>query len=1036
MAEDSHLYFAYQQSTTKNVNRNPGVQKQMSNKHLLRIRQSAVPTLVSLLAFSIGITSSAAFGEAEVTEVQTDAPDHPLPVPTGSKVQTRIYQNKSNFVPKGQGIPLEKYGIKVGATPEGEKVIDALSEVFAINRRPKEDSMGQIFTLEKDGEAAVKKQDNSKALTKFQEMYGLCKEVNYGDGEGRALERMAHIYLNKGEKTRAKALVENALEVMSFTQDKKSLGKTRVTAAEIYLALDNPETALKQLSEAMKDFQSSSVTDSEEAAKGMLLAAELAVRVDQTKDAIKFYKAAAVYFGQCGNGSMEVNLHNTAAGMLLELGFNTAAKEEAEKACAVARQLKRDDLVAASLTQLASCQYNLCEYTASRRSCEAILNLKLEKQPPLALAVMTEAYAYSLGATGSFDHSQACLERAWTIIKNGAPALHKAQVLNGLGVLNTHRGRYAVAIEQLRQAADSESVVGKGREKFGLYISQNLASALSRSGENRQAKQELDGVLRTMGKMKVPDPLILGQVYGALGEICFNLKELGQSDAYLRKSIEVASKINDDGTLWRSYTNLAKLQMSLQQAPNDTLAKAASCFRSPQAGVFTTIENNPFSSTRDELSAELISMLLSNSMVEQAFITAEQVKEEGFINEWQKNGGEVKPSDRELYNDLVSQRAHLHAAEQTSSPDKLLKQWQDWLRRHQILAADNHELARLVSPVPIQLPELVKKAQENQATLLDYLVGPRQSFVFIIDRAGRLGAAKLAVGRDQLRAQVNSMLSLSSKSGPENRAAEKRVLQNLFTELVPEHVAKFLPANPEQLLIFVPDSVLFNLPMAALVDTKGKYLVESHTITTLPAVLSFMGNGVAYGADQSLVFSASSPQNSRESLEANELTSIFNDQVVKLGNEDVSQLQEQAKGAVLHFSAPLLLQDSNLLKAALPMTTQGAADKKATADALFKMNLPSDLAVWSGTSVNTKDSQGGGIKVFSRGLAYAGVRNVLFSLWVEQNPQRTEELLEFYKGRQQGLSQAQSLRKAQLLALSKDPSPRAWAAFQLMGIGR
>ncbi|MBX9722314.1 MAG: CHAT domain-containing protein, partial [Candidatus Obscuribacterales bacterium] len=497
------------------------------------------------------------------------------------------------------------------------------------------------------------------------------------------------------------------------------------------------------------------------------------------------------------------------------------------------------------------------------------------------------------------------------------------------------RGNYTLAIEQLRQATDSQSVVGKGREKYGLMISQNLASALSRAGENRSAKAELEGVIRTMSKQKNPDPQVLAEVYGALGEVCFQLKELPQSEAYLKKSIDVAVKINDDSVLWRDYTNMARLQTATQQPATESLASAASSFRSPQAGVFNTAEHNPFPSTRDELGSELINMLLANTMVEQAFITAEQVKEEGFINEWQKNGGEVKPNDRELYNDLVTQRAHFHAAESSSTPDHMLKQWQDWMRRHQVLAGDNRELARLISPVPLNLPELVAKAQENKATLLDYLVGPKQSFVFIIDRQGRLGAAKLAVGRDQLKTQVNSMLQASSKSGPEARATEKRLLQALYTELVPEHVAKFLPTNPDQLVLFVPDSVLFNLPMAALVDTQGRYLVESHTLTTLPAVLSFMDNGVAYGADQSLVFSASTDgSESREALEANELSTIFQpDQVFKLLGQsaDVSQLQEQAKGnPVLHFSAPLLLQDNNMLKSQLPMTAQQGNPKMCT----------------------------------------------------------------------------------------------------------
>ncbi|MBX9572659.1 MAG: CHAT domain-containing protein [Candidatus Obscuribacterales bacterium] len=934
--------------------------------------------------------------------------------------------------------------IKTG--PLSKQNEDVLKEVFALTDKPRtQESMDRIFSLEKEGQGFLGKGDILKALIKFQEMYAECKEVKYGDGEGRSLERMASVYLAKGEKTRAKSLIENSMEVLSNSQDKKSLGRTRVTAAQVYLALDNPMWALKQLELAMKDFNSSGVNDAEEAARAMMLAAELAVKIDEPKDAIKFYKAAAVYFGQAGNHQLEVNLHNTAAGMLQEMGLNIAALEEAQKSVSISRQQKNDVMLAASLTQLTSCLYSLCEYMAARKTIEEVQTLKLDGQPHQALAIMAEAYAFSLAATGSLDHARACLEKTWQMMKEGAPPFHKAQVLNALGVLNTIKGNHSIAIEQLRQAGDIQTMIGKGRTRLGLMIGQNLAAAQAKAGENRAAKAELEGVIRVMAKMNNPDPQILGQVYAALGEICFHLKEIPQAEGYIKKSIDVATKICDDNTLWRDYTNLARLQVATQQPAIESLSSAASHFRSPQAGAFFTAESNPYPATRDELASELVSMLLSANLLEQAFITAEQVKEEAFITEWQKNGGEVKSNDREIYNDLVVERAHLHAAELSRTPDHMQKRWQDWMRRHQLLGADNRELARLISPVPLNLQELVGKAQENQVTILDYLVGPKVSFVFTIDRQGRLSAAKLGVGRDQLKAQVSAVHQASAKSGPEARATEKRLLQNLYNELMPEHVQKFLPQNQDQLVAIVPDSVLFNLPFAALVDNTGKYVVESHTLTTLPAVLSFMDNGVSYGADSSLVFNAANEtEGTREGQEATEISQLFQpDQVVKLvgKNADLAQLQEQTRtnNSVLHFSAPFLLQDSNLFKAALPIQSQAGttpAEKKVTAETLFKSSLPSDLAVWSGTSVNPKDIAGGGVKILSRGLAYAGVKNVLLSLWVDQNAQRTEELLEFYRGRQQGLSQAQSLRKAQLLAISKDPSPRNWAAFQLIGVGK
>lgn len=916
---------------------------------------------------------------------------------------------------------------------------DLLKEVFAIASRPQtKENMDTVFTIEKDGQTAFDAQDHQKALLKFQDMYALCKEMRYGDGEGRALERMASLYLTKGDKTRAKNLVENAMEVLSESIDKKSLGRARITAAQVYLALDNPMWALKELDLAMKDFTASAAfTDSEESARAMILAGTLAMRMGEHKESIRFYKAAATFFGQCGELQKEINLRDTASAMLVELGLYTAALEEARKAVQISRTAKLPESLGAALIHQAAAEYNLCEFTAARRSLEEMMTvMNLDKQPPGGQAVAYEAYGYSLAATGDAAKAKVMLEKAWNAIKNGGPAHHRAQILNGLGTVSTYLGNPTKGVEYLRQAIDAQSVVKNNKEnQFGLLITQNLASALSRSGENRVAKTELEGALRAMSK-KNPNEKVLGQIYGALGEICLSLKEVAQSDAYIRKSIEVSSKVGDDFTLWRDYTNLARLQTGLQQPTTEALNTAASYFRSPQAGNFVTAECNAFPSSREDLGYELVSMLISNGNAEQALITAEQLKEEAFITEWQRQGGEVKHADRELYNDMVGERAHLKAAESSTTPDKLLKRWQDWMRRLQLMASDTIDLARLISPVPLNLTDLSQTAKEQQMTVLDYLVGNRQSFVFAVDRTGKISAHKLNIGKDALQAQVAAVLAASQKSGQEARQTEKQLLQSLLTELMPESILKQLPTNPEQMIVVVPDGALFNLPWAGLVDAQGRYLVESHTLTSVPALSSFLVQGPRYGADQNLIFNAS--KDLEGGNEGTEIAQFFApEQVTRLTgtNAELSKLQDHAKGnAVLHFASPLALAEGSLLKSTLSLTVDEKT--KATTNSLFKLNLPSDLSVWSGTSVNAKDSRGSGVKVFARGLNYAGVRNVLMSLWLQPDTERVAELVDFYRGRQQGLNQAQSLRKAQLIGLSKDPSLRSWAAFQLVGPGR
>jgi CHAT domain-containing protein len=97
--------------------------------------------------------------------------------------------------------------------------------------------------------------------------------------------------------------------------------------------------------------------------------------------------------------------------------------------------------------------------------------------------------------------------------------------------------------------------------------------------------------------------------------------------------------------------------------------------------------------------------------------------------------------------------------------------------------------------------------------------------------------------------------------------------------------------------------------------------------------------------------------------------------------------------------------------------------------------MPTDLIILSGTALANKNVQGGAVQVFSRGLSYAGARNVMISLWNLPQDSRMTELVSFYKNKKAGMGDAQSLRQAQLLVMSRNRSPRSWAAFQLLGPG-
>ncbi len=901
------------------------------------------------------------------------------------------------------------------------------------------ETIDRELQLESEGEKLLDKHELDKALIKFQEAYGLSLEMKYSDGQGRALSHMCELYLARGQATKAKELGENAIEVLSESADKRALGKARVALAQAYFAIDNPVWAGNQLDLALKSFTQFGANDAPEAAKVLALAANILVKMGKIKEAMQFSQQAATYYSQAGNYPAAIQTRITLSGMMREVGWLVAALEEANKALDEARSAKDKSYVPAALASVAVAQYSLGEYDNARRSYEELIYLKSDND--LAIARLYAGYGHTLAATGDLEPARGSLELALKTVRTKGQPIEQTQILNTLGCIESLEGNKSKALPYFNQALEELALVQPKQDRFNITILQNIAATEARSGDFRSAKGHLLQIIPILKKSK--DEVVDGRIAASLGEVCLGLQDPGPAEQYLRQGITISEKINDDAALWRDYTNLAALQIAQGQSnlARESLTSALSFFRSPQAGWFASPEQLGFPSTREDLGQQLVSLLVSEGFYEQALLAAEQLKEESFINEWLRRGGEVKPFDRDIYRDLVCERAHLHAAEITSTPDKMVKDWKNWLARFKQLAASNRALARLVAPIPVPASEMIKGVLNNHAVAVDYLVGGKSTVVFTIDNSGKLLASTLPVGREQLKDQISALLAASSKEGAEATGNERRTLQLLYAELFPDTVRAVLPANPDQTVVILPDGVLFNLPFAALLDQGGKFLVEKHTLTLASSMGVFLDSPPPYKQDVSLLLASADPANGASSAdEASQIASLFQpDLVTKLAGREaeVENLQAQARErSVMHFSSKLSLADSNPMHFELPiLLSKDDAKFKVTAGHLFGLNLPSDLAVWSSTAVNTKDPKGTAVKVFSRGLGYAGVRNVLISLWVEPEPQRTSELMDFYKGSQKGLNQAQSLRKAQLLALSKNPSPRAWAAFQLLGPG-
>ncbi|MBI2810389.1 MAG: tetratricopeptide repeat protein, partial [Candidatus Melainabacteria bacterium] len=545
-----------------------------------------------------------------------------------------------------------------------------------------QESMEKVSKLMDEGEKYFAMKQLDKALTKWQEAYGMSIEMRYTEGEGQALTNMCRFFLERGQMVKAKYMGENAVEVLAEISDKKSLGRARVQLARAYFGLDNATGAGAQLDDALKLFTGSNVNNPTDAAEILSVSAGLLTRLGKLKESLKFYEQAATFYVQAGDHINSISTRIQISGILTQLGLFVAANEEAQKAVSQARAANNNLALISALTCLANTQYVLCEFANARRTYEQLIVMMQQvdpkKLPSSARGIIDVGYGSCLAATGDLDQARIVLERAIPAVRKSGALSTQATAYNTLGIIEESQGFHQKALQDIQSALDLQNVTAATSPRFHIMLLQNIAAVETRSGDNRNARTHLEQALGGLKKTK--DLLQEGRALSALAEIQLKLADAAAAEALLKQAIALSEKIKDDAALWRDYTLLARIQFSQELVPQGkaSLTSALSYFRSPQAGVFPSAEQLYFPSTREDLGQRLVAMCAKQGMAEQALLAAEQLKEEAFASEWHRRGGLVRPGDRDVYTDLVTQRAHLHAAEANSTPDKLIGEWQNY----------------------------------------------------------------------------------------------------------------------------------------------------------------------------------------------------------------------------------------------------------------------------------------------------------------------------------------------------------------------
>lgn len=347
----------------------------------------------------------------------------------------------------------------------------------------------------------------------------------------------------------------------------------------------------------------------------------------------------------------------------------------------------------------------------------------------------------------------------------------------------------------------------------------------------------------------------------------------------------------------------------------------------------------------------------------------------------------------------------------------------------------------------ITFKNIEEKLLLNNESLIEFFEGKDNIYVFLISK-GEPAKLEKIVKDEEFNSQISEFLNLFSN----NRGTTLQNNVTKYTSLGFQLYQKIFKNKLNKKIIIVPDGLFSFLPFDALIT-------EETSITNfkkLPYLIK--KNSISYAYSASILIHET---NAAKTIEEN-FIGFF--PIFKNNHRGLSELNytlQEAKSIENTRDGEFLL-NSNASKKAfetlaknysiIHLSTHATSgdyyappaiefhDETLYLPEIYGYNLQADLLVLSAceTGIGTL-RKGEGAMSLARGFSYAGVKNLLVSLW-KVNDKSTEEIMAgFYKNHEQSGNKSEALHTSKLAYINNETisaskkSPYYWASFVYIG---
>lgn len=655
--------------------------------------------------------------------------------------------------------------------------------------------------------------------------------------------------------------------------------------------------------------------------------------------------------------------------------------------------------------------------------------------------------------------------------------------LLNIGAVYDAKKEYALSLSSYERALTVFEEIGwKERESYTLI---SIGRVLQHQG---QLKLALESFLKGLKSFEtLPDKLDVAESLNEVAQAYYALKDYPSALSFSERSAVISQEMDVPELLWRSLQNQGRALVALNRQ-DDAVRKF-----NESIGIIEDLRSNvvggddldqQFFENKISPYADLVGVRVSQKRVAEAFTFAELMKSRTLLNVLRSGRIEISkglsPKEREAESELKKELlalSLLHRAEMVKTqPDNAAIQNTVEARNKKRLELEDFR-ARMFAAHPelrvqraeveaIPLERAGQLLKDEKGLLLEFVFSDLQSYVFVIfrDRDAKLSSKvyEISGDSDQLRKQV---LSLQSAIG-NGDLGFRETSRSLYDALI-RPVEKELAGKSN--VIIVPDGPLWDLPFQALIDAKGKYLIEKAAISYAPSltVLREMQKraGERTAATEYELLAFGNPAIGKETAER--VQRVFMSEKLEplpeaerlvaglgklYGNErsrvfiGADALESVAKSEIpkyrtVQFATHGVLNNTSPMYSHLVMAQNAkdpVEDGLLEAWEFMEMDLNADLVILSACeTARGRISGGEGVIGMSWALFLAGTPSVVASQWKVESSSTTELMLEFHKQLFSGgeISKAEALRRAslKLMRSKKYSHPSYWAGFIIIG---